>query len=121
MMASARGVVRFDAGKDSYRLCYGINALCDLEDRLGMGVDELAASMQSGMKLSMARAVFAAGLSTVAGNFLSEKEAGELMGEIGAARAFALIGEAFQAAFPEEAGMSTDDPRRRRGGTGSTS
>lgn len=114
-MASVTGVVSFEAAGARHDLRYGINALCRIEDRLGVTVFDLGQKMQAGLDVRTLRTVFACGLA----DDVTDDAAGDLMDELGVQRAGELVGEAFQAAFPQEKGGKTS-PRKAAAATGST-
>lgn len=104
MSNKAKGETSFEVGGKQYRLVYSINALCELEDAFGEGVIQVAAKMSDPAKLRLKtlRTMFWAGLRDLDGD-ITEKAAGEMMTELGLARAVKLVSDAFVAAFPEAA------------------
>jgi hypothetical protein len=102
----------------SFTLKYDVNALCELEDVLEMGIPEFAAmfSGRDKIRLKHARAAFWAGLRHHKPD-ISIKQAGELMMEIGGmTRALELVGEALSTAFPEpDEGDVSERPQEGRG------
>ena len=115
-MATVNGSLTFEAAGARHTLRYGINALCEMEARLGTTVGKIGELMAAGLSMQQLRTVFACGLETPA----TDQEAGVLIDEIGLARAGDLVGEAMQAAFPEADGAKSS-PRKAAAGTGSTS
>lgn len=88
-----RGRVYFSAiGKDR-ELRFTCNRLVALEEQTGLGINEIAASMQGAPRITDLRRLFAVGCG------VSPDEAGDIIDDIGAQRAGELIGEAFSAAF----------------------
>lgn len=59
-----KGEVSFESGGKQWKLVYNYNAVCELEDMLGVGVNEINALLADPkkMKMSTVRAVFWAGL-----------------------------------------------------------
>ena len=99
-MNKLKGEVAFEAGGESYRMVYSINALCVLEDRMGKPVQEIGALLGGAVGMADLRAIFWAGLVEYQPN-LTETEAGSLMARLdsGLQSAVELIREAFAAAF----------------------
>lgn len=114
-MARPDGAVSFEAAGARQTLRFGINQLCDIEDRLGVGVTQLGEVMKGGLSMRQLRTIFAAGV----GSGITDHDAGDMIDEIGVQRAGELVGEAMQAAFPAQEGSG--DPRKAAAGTGSTS
>ena len=101
-MATVNGEVRFEADGAAHVLRFGINALCALEERLGMGVQDIGAAMEGNLQLRMLRSIFWAALGATG----TEQAAGALMDAVGIERASALVVEAFAAAFPSAAAQA---------------
>lgn len=74
-----------------YTLVFDVNALCDVEDRLGVGVADLDEAMQK-PTARLVRTLFHAGLAA-RHPAVTEREAGALLGikEMGAAVTAAII------------------------------
>lgn len=102
-MANAhRGEVALQAGAATYRLCFTIDALCQLEDRLDLSIVEISERMKEGaVRLSMMRALLWAGLQTHHAP-IDEKTAGELIGEIGALELMNGVMVAMNRAFGDD-------------------
>ena len=119
-----KGEVGFEADGEAYTLSFGINALCSLEDALGMSVQKVGAELQAdGLKLKTLRTVFWAGLQD-RHEGVTEREAGDLMDGLGAGEVATLVVRAFAAAFPPaEVGRAKAGPRKRAtaSGTGPSS
>lgn len=107
-----RGEVEISAAGKVYNLRFSANALCDLEEALGMGVSEIAASMGSGMRVSVARAVFWCALRDNHPE-VDERAAGHVMSDLGIVKAIEAVSKAFGLAFPNE---ESGDPRPPRPG-----
>jgi tail tube GTA-gp10-like protein len=102
-MANAKkGEVEFTHDKKVYTLRYSINAMCELEDRMGQSVVAIGALMSDPgrVKISMMRTMFWAGLRDHH-EAMTEADAGRLMDGIGLVEAGQMIAKAFEAAFPE--------------------
>lgn len=111
MQNPVRGEVGFTVADQHYVLLFSINALCALEDALDMSVSDIGAKMTAGMRMSFLRTVFWAGLIDRR-PALTELQAGDILSELGAAEAGALIAQAFTAAFPKaEAATGVARPR----------
>jgi tail tube GTA-gp10-like protein len=97
-----KGEIAFTLDKTVYTLRYSINAMCELEDRMGTTVVEIGALMSDPTKLSigMVRSIFWAGLRDHH-EVVTEQDAGRLMDALGLVNAAQMIGKAFTAAFPE--------------------
>lgn len=92
-----RGEVELKAGEKSYTLAFTINSVCELEDALNKGVNEIVGDMG---RISVVRAVLWAGLRHH--HNVSLEEAGNVMHEAGAAATAKAINEAMALAFPQE-------------------
>lgn len=105
MSNRTKGEIGFDAGGKRYTLCFSVNALCALEDRLEIGAVTVAQQMAdaSTMRIGTARALFWAGLQD-AHPELTLDAAGAVMSEIGITAAVEVISKGMAAAFPDEAG-----------------
>lgn len=97
-----RGEISLKAGDKAYTICFTINSVCELEDRLGKSVGEIVGDMG---RISVVRAVLWAGL--LHHHKVSLEQAGEIMHEAGAAATAQAINAAMAMAFPQpEAGAS---------------
>lgn len=115
-MATVTGEVSFEAGGARHILRYGINELCQLEDRLNIDVARLAQKMAEGLNMRTLRTIFACGLS----GDLADDAVGKIIDGVGLQRAGELVAEAMQAAFPSAEGKAPK-PARKPAGAGSTS
>lgn len=97
-----RGEVEFKAGEVAYTLRLSINALAEIEDLLGIGVSEIANSLNDPEKVRVGtlRAIVCGGLRERHPG-MDLMSAGELIAEIGIPKAMDIIREAFEKAFPE--------------------
>lgn len=95
------GDVSFETDGQSYRLRYSINALCDMEEALGMGVRDFYRLVTSGdLRMSHVRGAFWAGLRHHQPN-ITKAQAGNIIQSLGGAeQAMELLGEALTRAFP---------------------
>ncbi len=105
MANAARGEVAFSALDQTWTLLLDINALCEAEDELGVKVHELA---QPGLKAI--RALLWAGLQRHHAG-VTIQTAGDVIQDVGMARAAEIVGEAFKLTFPEAA-PGTAGPRK---------
>ena len=92
-----KGEVGFEVEGQGYVLLLDFNALCDLEGSFP-GIMEGKFELKSPSSI---RKVFAAGLAEH--HKVSERDAGKLIQALGLERVGELVGEAFQASFPEAA------------------
>jgi hypothetical protein len=111
-----KGQARFEAAKKPWTLTFGFNELVSLEDELGVKVDEIGAKL--GESARMVRTVFRVCLEAEHGQ-MTDREAGDLISEIGLQEAAQHIAKAFAAAFPSgsaEAGppQPASAPARKR-------
>lgn len=121
-MANAhKGDVSFDVAGKTYTLRFSVDALCQLEDQLGMGFPAIVLSMQNPktLRLGTARAVLWAGLIEHHPD-IDVKAAGELMvAGGGMMKVMPKIEEGFARAFPELEAEDKAHPRKPgRNGTG---
>lgn len=122
MANPVKGEVAFEALGKRYVLSYSVNALCQLEEEIGESVIALSAKMQAGegASIRMIRSIFRAGLLDNQGE-ITEKEAGDIMTEIGVAEASGLVEKAFALAFPDAPRGGSGRPlaaKPARNGTG---
>jgi hypothetical protein len=100
MANKLKGEVGFEAGGEIYTLVYSLNALCELEEKLGGSVASIEAIAKSGKRFETVRTVFWAGLIEYHPD-MKPRDAARLVSMIGFEKADELIGQAFSAAFPE--------------------
>lgn len=114
-----RGEVDFESDHGRLTLKYDVNALCELEDELDIGIQEFGEMFAGKRKIRLkhVRAAFWAGLRHHRPE-ISVSEAGEIMMEVGGMTpALDLIGKAFELAFidkTESSGESNDRPHLGR-------
>lgn len=90
----------FEAAGKTYLLRFDINALCRLEDKTGKNIDAVADMLQpkDGIpRMRDLRLMFWAGL----GGKMTEEKAGDILSDLGLERGSQLLGQAFEAAFPQ--------------------
>lgn len=112
-----RGRVTFSAAGRERALRYTMNALVELEERLGSEVmqglltgDENA--LARGGMFKTVRAVFAAGLRGAGDAAATEEVAGDIIDELTLTSASELMMQALQAAFPDGSGGQEQGKRR---------
>lgn len=118
-MANRRkGEVELEAGDTIVTLRFSTNAICSLEEDLGVGINELGEKMSdpSQFKLSMLRSIVRACVTEE----VSPQEAGDIIDAAGIEATGEAIGRAFQAAFPNAKG-SSEGNGKAAGGTGISS
>ena len=99
-----RGEVELKAGEETYTLVFDINAVCELEQMLDKGVNEIVVQMG---RVSVLRAMLWAGLRH--NHKVTIEQAGEIMQMAGAAETAAMIQKATELAFPPK--DSTKNPQ----------
>jgi hypothetical protein len=102
MANPSRGSVAFQVGERAYTMSFSVNALCELEDHLGMPVAQIASGMEKAenVRMSTVRALIWAGLRDHHPD-TQLKDAGALATEAGIPACMEAIGKAFALAFPE--------------------
>ena len=103
-----RGTVTIAAGGKDYLLQFTTNAMCELEDATGKSITAVVAELSDeanppGMKLL--RTLLWAGLTEHQAG-IDIKDAGAICDDIGMDKLGGVIGDALQAAFPEQDGKS---------------
>jgi hypothetical protein len=119
-MSKAKGEVSIEADGTRYTLVYSVNAICELEDRLGEGVAALANLGANGKRFKTIRTVFLCGLLDHHPD-LTEKDAGRIIDAVGIDKVDAAVGEAFGLAFPQVKPVPLEvakPSQQRRGRTG---
>lgn len=116
MANPVKGEVGFEVDDKTYTLLLDINALCIVEERLGIkSITEL--EFGEGMSIRTIRSIFWAGLQEHHPD-LTEKEAGRLMTGLGATVAAAHVMDAVRLAFPESKGRPQAAAAGTQAGTG---
>ncbi|MEP6827917.1 MAG: hypothetical protein ABJA10_07565 [Aestuariivirga sp.] len=109
-----RGEVALVLGEATYTLLFSVNALCNLEDRMGKPINEILSSMGENTGLKMLRSLLQCGLSQRHPE-ITEAIAGDLLSFGNTQVVTAKIGEALALAFPaptgSEAGSATENPK----------
>lgn len=100
-----KGEATLTAGERSFTLVYTINSICELEDALNKGINEIVTDMA---RMSVMRAMLWAGLMDK--HAMSLKEAGDVMHEAGLKAVTVAVNSALANAFPAEKG-SKANPR----------
>ena len=108
-----KGDVDLVAGDKTYRLRLDINAIAELEDHTGKGINQIAEELAdpSTMRITLARAVFW-GATRSTHPEMTVKEAGEVMTEAGFQSAIDAINTAFVRAFPAVEASDSGRPRK---------
>jgi len=91
---------RGEVALGDHTLVFSINAICDLEDALGRSITEIGTEMETGLSMRTLRAVIWAGLQERHPG-TSEKQAGDIISEVGVPAAGEAVSAAFAAAFPQ--------------------
>lgn len=96
-----KGEVGFKALGREFTMRFGINALCELEDRFGKSAVEVANDLNGeAVSVGSLRAVIWCGLQEYHED-LTEKDVGRIIDDLGIEEVGPLLGRAFQAAFPD--------------------
>lgn len=112
-----KGEVTFEADGKTHTLRLDTNAICSLEDEIGIGILEIMRRMDSGV-MSTLRTAYQCALVNGSTPGLSLAEVGELIDELGYARAATLLSKALEFAFPPAAAEGEGaNPRRAGAGT----
>lgn len=91
-----KGEVAFKAADAEYTLRYSTNAICELEDHLGRGLNAIVADLE---RVSTVRALLWAGLRAKHPE-ITLKAAGEIMDKCGVPTTVGAVSDALKAAFP---------------------
>lgn len=105
MTNTARGVVSREINGETINFRIATNEWCELEDEFGKTTDEIlkdffAGVQQGSLTMKNLRKFFRAALSSSRPG-LTEKEAGEVMSDLGLADAGVLLGEVILASMPQ--------------------
>ncbi|WP_226578894.1 hypothetical protein [Acuticoccus sediminis] len=109
MAVRPTGELTFSALGSNVVMVFDFNAICEIEDEFDMSVSELQDTLQA-PRMKMIRSIFRIGLSRHHPD-ITDRKAGEIIGDIGIQRAAGLIGEAFSAAFPQAEATGTTEAR----------
>ena len=107
-----KGEVSFTIEGETYKMSYSADALAELEDALGMTVNEISTVMQdtAKFKIGMIRTVFWAGLLDHQED-MKMPDARRLLKRMKVAEVSDLVGRAFTLAFPDaEDGNAAENP-----------
>jgi hypothetical protein len=124
-----KGEVGFEIDGTPYTLRFSANALCELEDELGLGVNAIAGQLADpkDLRLKTVRAVFWAGLRDHHSE-ITLIQAGEIVTAMSLPVALETIANAFSAAFPSretktdpQKPVPSAGPAKTVDGTGNTS
>lgn len=117
-----KGEVAFKAGDENYTLSFSANALCELEDMLGVGVNDIGAMLADPAKIRMKqmRTVFHAGLLDHHPD-MDEKTMKVVFSKLRAGEAVGYIAKAFALAFPEAEGGAAGPQTPGQDGSGQPS
>lgn len=101
MTNTVRGTVTFEASDKMWTLKFSTNALCELEDELGEGAEQLAAIMaRPGTgKIKMLRLILKCALSDNHPD-LTLIQVGELIDEVGIEKAMGMMQKALTIGMP---------------------
>jgi hypothetical protein len=107
-----RGEVAFDALGQGWTLKLGTNAMCEIEDATGKTFSEVGEIMGDPARVTirMMRTVFWGALRDHHED-VTLKQAGTIIDAIGMQEAGRLIGEAFQAAMPDQKEGASGPPK----------
>ena len=109
-----KGDVSFDAGEKTYTMRFSANALCEIEDALGMGVNAVATQLANpeSMRLKMVRVVFWAGLRDHHPE-ITLHQAGEIITDVSLTKSMALVSQSFQLAFQDNSKAHPQKPGQK--------
>lgn len=101
MANRVKGQVAFEIDGAEFYLRLSTNAICELEERTGKGINEFAAGLDdpSKFKMSDLRIMFFCMCENQAA---TPSDAGIMIDQLGMSKATELVAAAFKAAFPEQ-------------------
>lgn len=114
MANKERGEVLLKIADQDYILRFTINSICELEDELGQGIQEIIQSLEDPDKLRIKplRALFWAGLLDKQPQ-TTIRAAGDILTGVGTAEVFEAVSAALAAAFPDNKKNKPDkNPKR---------
>src|SRR5690625_1113917 len=91
---------RGEVALGDHTLVFSINAICDQEDALGRSITEIGTEMETGLSMRTLRAVIWAGLQERHPG-TSEKQAGDIISEVGVPADSKAVSGACRAALPQ--------------------
>ena len=114
MANKVKGEVSLNADGKTYILRLSINAICELEDAEGKGIDQIARELVGGRSgMRSLRRILKYALKENHGD-LELEAVGSIMSLAGFAPTSQALGEAFQIAFPEPKKTKGGEPLRPR-------
>lgn len=104
-----RGEVALQVGDAAYTLCYSVNSLCVLEEKLDKSVSKIIEMLGEGkdIKLGLVRDIVWAGLLDKQKDITTD-QVGELISEAGLPLIMQKVGEAMAKAFPSAEAKAAD-------------
>jgi hypothetical protein len=116
MANPVRGSVALQAAERAYTLSFSINALCELEEQLGQPIAQIATTLgkPEEIRLGTVRALVWAATRDHHPE-IDLKSAGDVIDAAGVQDVMAVIGKAFQLAFPAPAEGAPTNPRKAKG------
>jgi hypothetical protein len=117
-----KGEVSIEVDGETYTLVYSLNTLCEIEDKLGGAVSDIASLGASGRRWNTLRTVFWAALQDYHPE-ITLQQAGRMVSAMGLTKADEAVGKAFALAFPEVKTVPLEiaKPAKRNARTGSKS
>lgn len=116
MVNLARGEVPLDVEGASYVLTFDFNAICAIEEVFDLPISRIGEKLADGMRAGDLRTLFAAGLTKHQPG-MSETQAGDIIGIIGAHGAAEAVARGLQASFTEpEPEVASGGSRPRKTG-----
>lgn len=102
-MNKFKGEVALPAGDKTYMVRFTANALCEMEEALGMGINQIATQLAdvANMRIKTVRAMLWAGLRD-AHRETTLQAAGEILDEASLTTAMETISKAFALAFEDK-------------------
>lgn len=98
-----KGEVAIETSDKTYVIRFSANAICEMEDALGLGINEVATQLSdpSGLRVKTVRAVFWASLRDHHPD-VTIHQAGEILTEVTIGKAMKHVTEAFELAFEDK-------------------
>jgi len=109
-----KGDVSFESGEKTYTMRFSANALCEIEEALGMGINTVSNLLadKETMRLKMVRVVFWAGLRDHHPE-TTLHQAGEIITDLSLGEAMLLVSKAFQLAFQDNSQAHPQKPGQK--------
>lgn len=110
MANKAKGEVALKTKDQVYTLRYTVNALCDLEDQLGAGINDILKEFQTEdtLRIRTIRTVLWAGLKDKHPD-ITIAQAGDIITDAGTVAAVSALAEALISAFPDAKPVKGDE------------